>query len=310
MEYPSWLFNNSVSHAADYFHQVAIPGVPRISSAAIEPSMLARYLGTIAAVMLVLDQKRRAEILPGGWVKLAMIGAVLVLSTSTTAYFCVAMLAMYVALTDVRQFARYTAIGIFAVCALLFVHPEFADVFIKTTILKEESGSYAERTGSMLFGYKGFALSPFFGNGWGWMGESEGVHDLIFRISSSVGIVGFCLFTLFICSAIFSSWRAEQTTSESALCSETLNEFGAAQEMIAILRALRLGLVVALIADLVSGFSWVAANIWFILAVVVASSRIAGEFGGLLGRCAPRTQQPRGRYEREGRGSATIRLVG
>jgi hypothetical protein len=32
-----------------------------------------------------------------------------------------------------------------------------------------------------------------------------------------------------------------------------------------------------MIADFLSGFSWVAANIWFILGIVAASSRIAGE---------------------------------
>jgi hypothetical protein len=184
---------------------------------------------------------------------------------------------MYVALTALRQFARYTAIGVFAVCALLFVHPEFIDVFTKMTIEKTQSGSYDERTASMLYGYKAFAASPFFGNGGGWVPEGEGVHDVIFKICSSVGIVGFCLFALFICSTIFSSWLAERTTSESLLGAEALDEPGAAQEMIAILRALRLGLVVAMIADFLSGFSWVAANIWFILGIVAASSRIAGE---------------------------------
>jgi hypothetical protein len=61
VEYPSWAFNNSMSSAADLFDQVAIAGLPRINSVAIEPSYLGRYLGTIAAVMLVLDQKRQAE---------------------------------------------------------------------------------------------------------------------------------------------------------------------------------------------------------------------------------------------------------
>jgi hypothetical protein len=277
VEYPSWAFNNSMSSAADLFDQVAIAGLPRINSVAIEPSYLGRYLGTIAAVMLVLDQKRQAEILQAGWIKLVLIAIVLVLSTSSTAYLCVGLVAMYVALTALRQFARYTAIGVFAVCALLFVHPEFIDVFTKMTIEKTQSGSYDERTASMLYGYKAFAASPFFGNGWGWVPEGEGVHDVIFKICSSVGIVGFCLFVLFICSTIFSSWLAERTTSESLLGAEALDEPGAAQEMIAILRALRLGLVVAMIADFLSGFSWVAANIWFILGIVAASSRIAGE---------------------------------
>jgi hypothetical protein len=277
VEYPSWAFNNSMSSAADLFDQVAIAGLPRINSVAIEPSYLGRYLGTIAAVMLVLEQKRQAEILPAGWVKLALIGAVLVLSTSSTAYLCVGLVAVYVFFTDVRQFTRYTAIAVFAACALLFVYPDFIDVLSKMTIDKTQSGSYDERTGSMLYGYKAFADAPFFGNGWGWIPEGEGVHDTIFKICSSLGVVGFCLFMLFVCTTIFSSWLAERTTSQTLLRSEQSDESGAAQEMLAILRALRLGLVVAMIADFLSGFSWVAGNIWFILGIVAASSRIAGE---------------------------------
>jgi hypothetical protein len=160
------------------------------------------------------------------------------------------------------------------------MYPEFIDVFGKMTIDKTQSGSYDERTASMLFGYRAFADAPFFGNGWGWIPEGEGVHDTIFKICSSLGVVGFCLFMLFVCTTIFSSWLAERTTSQTLSRSEAPDESGAAQEMIAILRALRLGLVVAMIADFVSGFSWVAANIWFILGIVAASSRIAGELLG------------------------------
>jgi hypothetical protein len=158
----------------------------------------------------------------------------------------------------------------------VFFYPDFIDVFIKMTFDKTETGSYDERTASMLFGYKAFAEAPFFGNGWGWFPEGEGVHDVIFKICSSVGIVGFCLFMLFVSTAIWSSWTAERATTESASRSQVTKE-PAAPETIAILRALRLGLVVAMIADLCSGFSWVAANIWFILGIVAASSRIAGE---------------------------------
>jgi O-Antigen ligase len=277
VEYPSWAFNNSMSSAADLFDQVAIPGLPRVNSVAIEPSYLGRYLGTMAAVMLVLDQERQTETLPLAWMKLGAIGLVLTLSTSTTAYFCVGLVAIYVALTDVRQFMRYTAIGVFAVCALLFAHPEFIDVFAKMTFDKTQSGSFDLRANSMLYGYKAFADSPFFGNGWGWFSDSEGVHDTIFKISSSLGIVGFYLFMLFFCTTVFSSWLAEWTISESPLRSQALGGPGDAREIPAILRALRVGLVVAMIADFVSGFSWTAANIWFMLGIVGASSRIAGE---------------------------------
>ena len=121
IEYPSWIFNNSMSSAADLFDQVAIAGLPRISSVAIEPSYLGRYLGTIAAIMLVLDQNGPARILQAGWIKLTVIGLVLVLSTSSTAYLCIGLVAMYVFLTDVRQFTRYMAIGVFAAGAY-FIH--------------------------------------------------------------------------------------------------------------------------------------------------------------------------------------------
>ena len=193
IEYPSWIFNNSVSSAADLFDQVAIAGLPRISSVAIEPSYLGRYLGTLGAVMLVLSQDGQARIISAGWTKIIVIGSVLVISTSSTAYLFIGLMAMYVFLTDVRQFTRYTAIGLSVACVLLLLHPEFVDVFSKMTIDKAQSGSYEERTSSMLFGYRAFADAPFFGNGWGWMPEGEGVHDTIFKICSSLGVVGFWL---------------------------------------------------------------------------------------------------------------------
>lgn len=276
IEYPSWIFNNSVSSAAELFDQVAIAGLPRINSVAIEPSYLGRYLGTLAVFMLVLDQSQ-ARILSYGWIKLTVIGSVLVLSTSSTAYLCIGLVAMYVFFTDVRQFTRYTALALSGACAILLLHPEFIDVFIKMTIDKTQSGSYEERTSSMLFGYQAFANAPFFGNGWGWMPDGEGVHDTIFKICSSLGVVGFWLFLLFVGTTILSSWLAERATLQSFARSQALDKLVDTQEMMAILRALRLGLVVAMIADFFSGFSWVAANLWFMLGIVAASSRIAGE---------------------------------
>jgi O-antigen ligase/polysaccharide polymerase Wzy-like membrane protein len=289
VEYPSWAFNNSVSSAAELFDQFAVAGLPRISSVAIEPSYLGRYLGTVAAVMLVLDQSRQHRLLPFGWIKLSLVGTVLLLSTSSTAFLCIGLVSLYVFLTDVRQFVKYAALGIAGACFIIYLHPEFIEVISMMTIKKSQSGSYHERTASMIYGYKAFATAPFFGNGWGWIPEGEGVHDTLFKICSSLGVVGFCIFLLFVCTTIFSSWIAERATSETLLRPGAIDEPGGAHEMVPILRALRVGLGLAIIADFISGFSWVAANIWFMLGIVGASSRIAED---LLGRPGGQRREP------------------
>jgi hypothetical protein len=213
--YPDFLLNNSGSASGKGFLETLESGVGRVSSAAVEPSVLAQALLTLLPLTLPAWRKRgfvfsrrRDRLLT------LLFLVVLVLSTSSTAYVGLVLLALTYALFSVRMgsLSKTKAIFVFALIGILatavvivaFISVPFVSQLINSVLLsKASSSSGLERamTISLAFGY--FQKYPILGIGWG----SATSHDLIVKLLSNVGIVGTAVFFCAIFSIIRANWK-------------------------------------------------------------------------------------------------------
>jgi len=213
--YPDFLLNNSGSGSASGFRQELDIGIHRVSSAAVEPSMLAQSLLTLLPLTLPAWRKRGFVFsrLRDRMVAILFI-VVLVLSTSSTAYLGLVILALTYVLYSVRtgSFSKTKAILVFALIGTLatavitvaFISVPLVSQLLNAVLLsKASSGSGLERamTVSLAFGY--FQQYPILGIGWG----SATSHDLIVKLLSNVGIVGTILFFGVMFSIVRSNWK-------------------------------------------------------------------------------------------------------
>jgi hypothetical protein len=213
--YPDFLLNNSASGSAKGFMETLDSGVSRISSAAVEPSVLAQALLTLLPLTLPAWRKRgfvfsrRRDRLVA-----VLFIIVLFLSTSSTAYIGLVILALTYVIYSVRtgSLSKTKASFVFALVGFLataavavaFIFVPFVSQLINTVLLsKVSSGSGIERamTISLAFGY--FQRYPIFGIGWG----SATSHDLIVKLLSNVGIVGTAVFFCTVFSIVRSNWK-------------------------------------------------------------------------------------------------------
>jgi hypothetical protein len=213
--YPDFLLNNSGSASGRGFLEKLDTGIHRVSSAAVEPSVLAQGLLTLLPLTLpawlkrgFVFSRRRDRLVA------VLFIVVLFLSTSSTAYIGLAILALtYVAyavragsLSKTKSILVFALIGILgmAVVAVAFISVPFVSDVVNSALLsKASSGSGIERamTISLAFGY--FQRYPILGIGWG----SATSHDLIVKLLSNVGIVGTVVFGGGIFSIIRSNWQ-------------------------------------------------------------------------------------------------------
>jgi hypothetical protein len=215
LPYPGFLLNNSGSASGRGFMEALDTGIHRVSSAAVEPSVLAQALLTLLPITLPAWRKRGFVFSRRRDRLLALLFIiVLVLSTSATAYVGLVILALTYVLYSVRTggisktraMFVFALTGIFAAAfaAVVFVSVPLVSEVVNSVLLgKASSGSGIERamTISLAFGY--FQRYPILGIGWG----SATSHDLIVKLLSNVGIVGTILFFGAMFSIVRSNWQ-------------------------------------------------------------------------------------------------------
>lgn len=264
LPYPSFLLNNSASGSAKGYLQTLDTGISRVSSATLEPSVLAQALLTLLPLTLPAWRKR-------GFVfsrrrdRLAalLFVVVLVLSTSSAAYVGLVILALTYVLYSVRvgNFSKtkaiflFALIGIFAsaVVAVAFISVPVVSQLVDTLLLsKASSGSGVERamTIALAFGY--FQKYPILGIGWG----SATSHDVIVFLLSNVGIVGTVVFFCMIFSVIRSNWKKISPRNSPLELSREV---------------WLMSLVSFVLTSLAIGFPLVVGNFWLILGMAMAT---------------------------------------
>jgi hypothetical protein len=216
LPYPDFLLNNSGSASGQGFRQALKDiGVQRVSSAAVEPSVLAQALLSLLPLTLpawlkrgFVFSRRRDRLIA------LLFVVVLILSTSSVAYVGLAILGLTYVVYSVRtgRFSKRKAIAVVvpvgilatAIVAVAIISVPFVSQIADSVLLsKASSGSAIERAMTISYAFGYFQKYPILGIGWG----SATSHDVIVKLLSNVGIVGTVVFFWGIFSIVRSNWR-------------------------------------------------------------------------------------------------------
>ena len=259
--YPGFIFNNSATETTRGFGTFLAAGVPRISSVAVEPSILAQVLLTTLP-FVIFTSVLRFPVLSKRlnlWL-LFLTAAVLILSTSFTAYIgsAIVMLTIVTAfyLTGILRFRHLLAsIAILGTLMLAYVAVPPVTEFVNSQLLtKSESYSGIERIRTIILAYGYFMRSPILGLGWG----SVVSHDLVMNLLSNAGIIGLISFLAFVVvvsrgllRSIKSSYFAEEKCWKIAIA---------------------LSFFTLLLINVFTGFAFVFGHLWLTVGLAMSAS--------------------------------------
>jgi O-antigen ligase len=258
--YPAFLFNNSATETAQGF-ATFLDGVPRISSVAVEPSILAQILLTFLP-FVILTGVLKYPVLPSlrNLLLGSVIGLVLLLSTSFSAYIGIAIVlaiipgALYfVRVLRLKHLVVLTSVPLLALFS--YVAIPFVSDFVNSQLLtKGDSYSGIERARTVILAYTYFVQFPVLGVGWG----SVTSHDLILNLLSNCGILGFLCFALFVgvvVRKLFVSVKSSARPNEKSLKV-----------------AMGLSLITLIVMNIFTGFAFVFGHMWLIFGLTMAAT--------------------------------------
>jgi hypothetical protein len=221
--YPDYIFNTNAGESAQGFMEVldlAEGALARISSVALEPSVLAQEL-LLAFVVLLVSLGLRRPLLGKklDYAVLVLIGSTLLASTSSTAYTGI-LAAMIVAAVTLSRAGKpskpYLLLAGTAVTAgalVTAVVPLAAQVFDMMVLSKFEGGSGLERLRSIEFAMQDFIRFPLLGTGW----HTVNSMDLVFLILANTGLVGLIAFVSFLFPVLSGLWKSAKERKLAAM---------------------------------------------------------------------------------------------
>jgi hypothetical protein len=253
--FPSFLFNqNSVNHE----HVKIVYGLPRITSVALEPSIMAQQMVAVLPI-LFWDLINKNFIMKKNTEKIILVSSILTLAlcTSSTAYFGLVLFAIIVLWELFKRekikywlFTLVVFISFLAFIATPFVIYELA--------LKLNAYSGIERWNAIVYGWTYFREYPILGIGWGVFPS----WDFLICILTGAGIIGLFVFSILLIN-IFRKYRNQlkiikEISSNSFPNILTLNLIG------------KHSLLVMLLISQFSGFIYHSLYFWFILGLSIA----------------------------------------
>lgn len=262
IEYPTYIFNtNKSDYALGYIQELQDVGWKRISSVATEPSIFAACM-LIALVFGLYAVVSRHPLISRTWDRIAVciIGGALLLSTSTTAYVGVVVVALiYVlSLAYLRLFRRTHAIAlsalIGALLATIILFSPAQNLVSSMIVDKAATTSGIEAITGYILAFHYFLQYPLLGVGWGTVTS----RDLILKLLANTGIVGLLAFLAFVVTAMVRLLRVLRGVSANnptmKWCSVSLLAT----------------FVVLLFVMMTSGFEYVYGQIWFVFGLAIA----------------------------------------
>lgn len=285
--YPAFIFNNSITPSAQGFRQVLGDlAIKRISSVAVEPSILSQFLLTVIP-LLFFSIIRRSPIFTARFDRfcLLLVLFVLLISTSTTAYYglfitSIVILVMMYSLRLLQFRHLIYSMGLFLIASIalfiaIFLVPAGGVLIQNLIIEKMMTYSGQDRLQSIINAWHYFLKYPILGIGWG----SIGSHDLVVKILSNSGLFGFFSFGMFVFYTLsrhlkgFSCYLYNERDSIVFLWN----------------MAIFVSFFVLLTINLLTGFAFVFGHFWFVTGISIAVT-------GLLRRHSPRIQSVNGGY--------------
>jgi hypothetical protein len=252
--YPGFLFNNSLSDFADMFDQYG-PGFVRIASVAVEPSFFAASLlhfVSFGITVLIIEPRLRTR----GWIAaVAFCTVTLLLCTSTTGYFGLAVLAAILLIRfPARSVAPAAAAAVLLVLALVSI-PKLATMVASATIEKSETMSYHDRTQGSIEAFRTFIEHPLLGSGWGAGSNANALTVML----ADVGVLGTTVFLIACLATLF-----ELQTRRAA------NRIGPHWRLAAYGAGVQNALIVAFACAVSSGIKYVVLDDWCFWALGIA----------------------------------------
>lgn len=222
--YPAYIFNTNAGESALGYLEVfklAEGNLGRISSVALEPSVLAQEL-LLAFVILLICLGLHWPLLGKRWdyAALALIVATLVASTSSTAYIGI-LAALVVAAVALFQAGKpwklyfvlagvAVAMGVLVVAMMPFVEQVAAVVVLNKF---DEVGSGLERLHSIGLAAQDFLRYPLLGAGW----HTVPCWDLLFLILANTGLIGLIAFASFLFPVVRGLWVSAGRRNSAAV---------------------------------------------------------------------------------------------
>jgi O-antigen ligase len=263
LPYPSYIFNNSSTESAQGFATFLAPEVPRISSVAVEPSILAQVLLTVLP-FVVFTGVLRFPVISKQFNRslLILIIGVLLLSTSFSAYLGsgIVMIAIVIAFYRSKTLRLRHVLLIFLTLSIILLAcltvPSVTEFVNSQLLTKSDSYSGVERVRTVILAFGYFTESPWLGLGWG----SVTSHDLVINILSNVGLVGLCSFLTFVVIL----WRRLRVSIH--------NSFFAEEKCLKI--AIALSLITLLLMNVFTGVSFFFGHFWLTVGLAMGATAI------------------------------------
>ncbi|MFC4769942.1 O-antigen ligase family protein [Effusibacillus consociatus] len=265
--YPYFIFNNNINPAAQGFTGEFLDlNLKRISSVAVEPSILSQFLLTVVPIVLVAVLTKRTILSPFlDRFSLVIMSSILILSTAATAYIGLLVMLFVILLISFRLKFRllriWGIISLTLVCGVIYLVTPKVQILTSNLLFdKLNTGSGLERLASIETAWEYFLDYPFLGVGWG----SVTSHDLIVNILVNTGILGLVLFimmTWYILNRLLLSIKRYNngTKSDGIMCWAG---------------ALAASLITCLFINVLTGFTYVFGHIWFIFGMTIAATSI------------------------------------
>jgi hypothetical protein len=260
---PTVLFRNSASPGAGNYLGLLEGGMGRISSVAVEPSILAQYLCTVFPLTM-------PALLGRGFIysirvdrfAFYLLLVVFLLSTSSTAYLMLIaapVLCMPVILKLGIKATRAVmhsilAFTIFA-CgagAMYMFSSTFQQILNTALFTKGESYSALERFKTVGLAWEYFKAYPALGVGWG----SVTSHDLLFMILANSGLLGLSAFILLLYGIARPILRLMKRSQDSVTLSRSIWLISG---------------ILLIASSIVTGAPFVYGFFWIVLAMCIAA---------------------------------------
>lgn len=264
MEYPHYIFNNSMSKTMQgYLQMINIGGKEfyRISSVTHEPSIFAKNLLPVLALLFTC--RAMGAVVFRSSVDVMMIMTILValiLSTSSIGYVGIILIfgLFFLTRTSEVRFGTRMAIllGSLSIVGMASVSILAQAFFTEIVLEKSQSGSFLERILSIETSFGYFLEYPFLGVGW----ANVTSHDLIMNLLVNTGIIGCVLFLFFVCVLV------SKSRSRLKLTSNKKNNF-------AIHSGVLSGFLVVIICGVVSGLEFYNGGIYVLTGLLFALQR-------------------------------------
>jgi hypothetical protein len=246
LPYPAFLFNQaSVNHAGT----IVLNGKPRITSAALEPSILSQQLIT-AIVFMISPLLQKREIITHSKRYIWLLIFVLVLSLSATAVAGLFCLFVWFIVT---QFKKKKISKILAALIVTGMISSLVALPVLAVRLVDKLATFSgqERLKALTTGWEYFSKYPVLGIGWGVFPS----WDFAICILTGMGVIGILVFVVFFLVLFLNLRLSKQVQRVSIL-----------------VRATGYSFLFLLLMSQVSGFIYHSQYFWLILGLTIAAS--------------------------------------